>query len=125
MGVGLLISILNLGPLYACFKLDKLLTTADGSQDFEETDRERQREMRVSTVKITPKWAHFREFGKGFWLFTAAHSFQNSCLKTFIVLSVAFLVSDWESFTKLQASYLAVIPFVLSIALAFPIYHFT
>lgn len=74
-----------------------------------EEDREQEREYRASTVAMSPHITHLRQFGKGFWLFTAAHSLQNACLKTFLALSVAFLVSaDWEQLTKMQAANLTV-----------------
>ena len=49
-----------------------------------------------------------RQFGKGFWLFTTAYCCQNACMKTFIILSIPFMVSGYEQMTKLQASSYAV-----------------
>jgi hypothetical protein len=63
----------------------------------EDEDRERAREVRASTFDRSPHLHELRQFGKGFWIFTFAHSLQNACLKSFLALSVAFLVSaEWE-----------------------------
>jgi hypothetical protein len=104
MGTGMMISLINIIPLYICFHLDKALARRYESNflslSHKSINIEMQKEIRASSLNIAPKLEHLRQFGKGFWLFNAAYSLQNACLKTSIVLSIPFLVSEWELMTK-------------------------
>ncbi len=104
MGTGMMISMINIIPLYICFHLDKALARRYESNflslSHKSINIEMQKEIRASSLNIAPKLEHLRQFGKGFWLFNAAYSLQNACLKTSIVLSIPFLVSEWELMTK-------------------------
>ena len=78
MGTGLMISLINIIPLYMCFMLDKALARRYESNFLAFSQRsfniEMQKEIRASSYNIAPKLEHLRQFGKGFWLFNAAYS---------------------------------------------------
>ena len=82
LGLGMIFSLANLIPLYICFKIDKALIILDDSgfemlstkQKENDSERTISRELRASTLKVAPRLFHLRLFGKGFWLFTVAHS---------------------------------------------------
>jgi hypothetical protein len=78
MGTGMMISLINIIPLYICFHIDKALARRYESNflsfSHKSINIEMQKEIRASSMNIAPKLEHLRQFGKGFWLFNAAYS---------------------------------------------------